>query len=95
MERENVQSPHGAAIESKREDGRGHRPEEAISKSAEELGVSKDTVARAVAAESLPQPVKDAADNAGLGTMDRVRVIVREIRLTITASIAPPVPPFC
>jgi hypothetical protein len=40
----------------------------AIPKASRDLGISKDTVARAVAAEALPEAVKAAADEAGLGT---------------------------
>jgi hypothetical protein len=40
----------------------------AIPKASRDLGISKDTVAHAVAAEALPEAVKAAADEAGLGT---------------------------
>jgi ParB-like chromosome segregation protein Spo0J len=48
-----LQSTQNAAIESKREDGRGHRPQGIVSKVAEATGLSKDTVRRAL----NPQPV--------------------------------------
>ncbi len=51
-----------------------HPAEEGIRKAAKELGLPKSTVARAVAAESLPEPVKAAADAAGLGTVKRAEV---------------------
>ena len=63
--------PHGAVFSTV---GAGRGNEGAIAKAAKDLGLSKDTVARAVAAESLPTPVKAAADKAGLGTVDRVAV---------------------
>jgi len=49
----------------------GGRPESGISAAARELGIAETTVKRAVAAESLPDPVKAAADAAGLGTVKR------------------------
>ena len=70
---EKVISPHDAAKIAKDGTARG-RPEEAIAAAARDLGLSKDTVARAVAAESLPEPVRAAADAAGLGTVARAEV---------------------
>ena len=58
-------SPHDAA--------KLGRPEEAISKAAKELGISKDTAARAVKAESLPDEAKALADEFGLGTVALLR----------------------
>jgi hypothetical protein len=53
----------------------GSQPaEKAIRKAAAELNIPKSTVARAVAAESLPDAVKAAADDAGLGTVKRAIV---------------------
>jgi hypothetical protein len=44
----------------------GKQPlEQGIGKAAKELGLAETTVRRAVAAESLPEPVKAAADAAG------------------------------
>lgn len=48
--------------------------DKAVRKAAKELGVDAATVSRAVAAESLPEPVKAAADAAGLGTVARAAV---------------------
>jgi hypothetical protein len=44
----------------------GGRPKEAIAAAAKELGVSKKPAERSYAAESLPDDVKAAADEAGL-----------------------------
>lgn len=64
------QSPQSAAIESRREDGKGHRKEGVASIIAKETGISKDTVERAlnperVAAErarsKIDRDVKDRA----------------------------------
>jgi hypothetical protein len=50
----------------------GQQPKDkAISKAAQELGLGRMAVSRAVAAESLPEPIKAAADAAGLGTVAR------------------------
>ena len=46
--------------------GGGGRPKEAIAAAAKELGVSKKPAERSYAAESLPDDVKAAADEAGL-----------------------------
>ena len=67
---EKLQSTHGESIESKREDGRGHRHESGIA-AARELGIPKATATRAVAAESLPAEAKAIADEAGLGSEGR------------------------
>jgi hypothetical protein len=48
--------------------------EKAIRKASAELNIPKSTVARAVAAESLPPAVKAAADEAGLGTVKRAKL---------------------
>ncbi len=58
-----LQSPQIAAIESKRADGRGHRPKGIARKIAEETGLSDDTVRRALnprpAAPRLVPPPPD------------------------------------
>jgi ParB-like chromosome segregation protein Spo0J len=48
--------------------------DKAISKAAKELGINKSTVSRAVAAESLSDEVKTAANDAGLGTVKRAEI---------------------
>jgi hypothetical protein len=71
-----LKSPHDAAKSKTATNPRGSgRQEEAISRASRDLGISKDTVARAVAAESLPEPVKVAADAAGLSTVARARAV--------------------
>jgi ParB family chromosome partitioning protein len=57
-ETDDVQSRHSVAIESKREDGRGHRPKGTARKVAEETGISVRTVQRVL----NPQPVKIAPE---------------------------------
>lgn len=60
-----LQSSPNVTIESKREDGRGHRSKGIVSRVAEDLGVSK-RIARAAIAPPAPRPelvdVKDAYD---------------------------------
>lgn len=53
LERRALQSPQIAALESKREDGRGHRPKSVARQIADETGLSDDTVRRAL----NPKPV--------------------------------------
>jgi len=55
----NLQSAQNAAIESKRQDGRGHRPEGVAAKIARATGLSKDTIRRAL--KPQPKPVQSAA----------------------------------
>jgi hypothetical protein len=50
-------------------EGRGN--EGAVTKASKDLGIDRETVRRAVAAESLPDAAKAAADAAGLGTVAR------------------------
>ena len=65
--------PHRAAVSERGiVEGRGN--EGAILKASRDLGLSKDSVQRAVAAESLPAEVKAAADDAGLGTVKRAKI---------------------
>ena len=53
----------------------GKQPkEEGIRKASKELGLPKSTVARAVAAESLPESVMALADEANLGTVVRAKI---------------------
>lgn len=62
----NLQSPQSAAIESKREDGRGHRPKSIARKIAEETGLSDDTIRRALAdKEDRERRAREAADRHG------------------------------
>lgn len=56
--RADLQSRQPVAIESKREDGRGHRPEGIASQVARETGVSVRTVQRAISDKPPTQPVK-------------------------------------
>jgi len=64
-----LQSRQNVAIESKRDDGRGHRPEGPASVIARETGLSKRTVERALAPPPSPKPqlveVKDDYDVIG------------------------------
>ncbi len=69
--------PHDAAV-SKRGTVEGRGNEGAISKAAKDLGISKDTVARAVAAESLTPEAKAAADAVGLGTVKRAEAATED-----------------
>jgi ParB/RepB/Spo0J family partition protein len=57
LTRQELQSPQIASIESKRPDKRGHRPKGIAAKIADETGLSKDTVARAL----NPKPAKPRA----------------------------------
>jgi ParB-like chromosome segregation protein Spo0J len=50
-----LQSEQPAAIESKREDGRGHRPQGIAAKVAEATGLSKDTIRRALNPQPKPE----------------------------------------
>ncbi|WP_380790974.1 hypothetical protein [Sphingobium xenophagum] len=63
-----VQSTQNAAIESKREDGRGHRPQGIPRQIAEETGLSVDTVRRALkpAAVAKLVSVKEAARDSAV-----------------------------
>ena len=70
---EKLQSHHDGGIESKRADGKGHRPEGGIEAAARELGIAPTTAHRAVKAESLPADAKAIADEAGLGTVARAK----------------------
>lgn len=76
-----VQSPQTAVFESKREDGRGHRPKGIASKIAEATGLSDDTVRRALAdkedrerrsreAAERHREAKEVADRARIEACD-------------------------
>jgi ParB family chromosome partitioning protein len=78
-EADDVQSRHSVAIESKREDGRGHRPKGTARKVAEETGISIRTVQRVLSPEKPkpvppPQAPHDPVDayNKWAGEMNRV-----------------------
>lgn len=59
--RANVQSRQNVAIESKREDGRGHRPQGVASQVAAETGLSVRTVQRALNPPPVqPKPVRSS-----------------------------------
>jgi ParB family transcriptional regulator, chromosome partitioning protein len=60
------QSAQVAPIESKRADGRGHRPESGDRLAARELGIPRDDVRRAQAIAALPEETKAAARAKGL-----------------------------
>lgn len=51
-----LQSKQNASIESKRSDGRGHRPKGVARKVAEQTGISVDTVRRAINPRPKPEP---------------------------------------
>lgn len=87
-----VQSTQSAAIESKRDDGRGHRPQGVVSKVAQETGLSKDTIRRAlnpkppVYIKSAVEPESEAEAiireaNAIVSAWNRARQEARELAL--------------
>jgi ParB-like chromosome segregation protein Spo0J len=61
---EPLQSGQVAQIESKREDGRGHRHEGGDSLAARDLGISRDEVRRAKTIAALPEETKRAGRDA-------------------------------
>jgi ParB family transcriptional regulator, chromosome partitioning protein len=63
---EEVQSVQVDPIESKREDGRGHRHESGINKAARELNIEQTAAKRAVKIDSLVPEAKEAARELGL-----------------------------
>jgi ParB-like chromosome segregation protein Spo0J len=63
---ERLQSSQFAKNESRRDDGRGHKPEGGIAAAARDLGVDKDDAHRAVKVASLSDEAKDAARETGL-----------------------------
>lgn len=71
IERRDLQSTQNAAIESRRADGRGHRPKGTARKVAEEVGVSVDTVRRALAPEQPKPQSKPAAPLNDIETTDK------------------------
>ena len=86
-----VQSTQNAAIESKREDGRGHRPQGIPRQIAEETGLSVDTVRRAlnpkpVMLKSVVEPETEAEAilreaNAIVSAWNRARQEARDLAL--------------
>ena len=61
-----VQSSQPETIESRRSDGRGHRPQGGVNAAARELGISKTDAHRAVKVAALSPEAKEAARDAGL-----------------------------
>lgn len=59
-----LQTAHNEAIESKREDGRGHRQEGIAKKIADQTGLSKSTVQRAINNHTKPPRVIEPQDDA-------------------------------
>ncbi|WP_428030036.1 hypothetical protein [Ancylobacter sp.] len=60
------QSAQSEPIESKRGDGKGHRPESGVRAAARELGIEKEDARRATKVASLSDEAKEAAREAGL-----------------------------
>jgi ParB family transcriptional regulator, chromosome partitioning protein len=60
------QSAQVGPIESKRADGRGHRPESGDRLAARELGMTRQEVQRTKAIAALPRETKDAAEDLDL-----------------------------
>jgi hypothetical protein len=58
---EQCQTARVAPFESKREDGRGHRPESGINAASKELGIERTEAQRAVKVASLSEEAKQAA----------------------------------
>jgi ParB-like chromosome segregation protein Spo0J len=65
-EKRDVQSRQVGAIESKRDDGRGHRHESGNRAAARDLGLTEQEVRRAQTIAALPEETKQAARDAGL-----------------------------
>ncbi len=63
---QNAQSAQFAPIESKRADGKGHRPEGGLNAAARELGVERTEAQRVRKISSLPPEAKQAARDTGL-----------------------------
>lgn len=61
-----IQSAQLAPIESKREDGRGHRAESGINRAAREIGVERTSAQRAIKVAGLTAEAKKAAREEGL-----------------------------
>lgn len=64
LEQQDFQSTQNAPIESKRVDGRGHRPKGTAAKIADETGLSKDTIKRALKSPPDPDVAKAAKKTA-------------------------------
>jgi ParB-like chromosome segregation protein Spo0J len=60
------QTAQSGPIESKRSDGKGHRPESGINAAARELGITRQDAQRAVQVASLSDEAKTAARETGL-----------------------------
>ncbi len=87
--RREVQSRQNVAIESKRDDGRGHRPEGVAAQIAKDTGLSKRTVERALNPKPAPEPKAPLADydvvtvqfNALMAAWNRAGIEAREMFL--------------
>lgn len=83
------QSTQVAPIESKRDDGRGHRPTEFAADTAKATGIHKATINRAIArAENVCQEARDIVrgTNADTGTvLDRLKDLPPEQQIEAAA----------
>ena len=61
-----VQSAQLAPNESRRADGRGHRPEGGVRAAARELGIDRDEARRAIRIASIEPEAREATREAGL-----------------------------
>jgi ParB-like chromosome segregation protein Spo0J len=61
-----LQSGHFTQIESKRTDGRGHRPEGGVAATARDLGIERTKVRRALEVDKIAPEAKEAAVEAGI-----------------------------
>jgi ParB-like chromosome segregation protein Spo0J len=69
------QSAQSAPIESRRADGRGHRPESGINSASRQLGIDRTDAQRAVKVASLSEDAKKVARDTGL---DNIRSALLE-----------------
>lgn len=91
LEKQKLQSPQNAVIESKRSDGRGHRPRSIAREIADATGLSDDTVRRALRPEPVvvkmalePETEQDAIireANAIVAAWNRARQAARDLAL--------------
>ena len=63
-----LQSAQIEPIESKRQDGRGHRRKGGLNEAVRELGIDRNEAQRSVKIASIPQEAREIADEAGLDT---------------------------
>jgi len=66
LSEERRQLTQPVSIESKREDGKGHRMESGARAASRELGIDRERVRRAVKIAGLPEEAKRAAEEVGL-----------------------------